>query len=219
MSYITKNHWNEFYKKQKGLNENSTFSMFVFEKIKANKSNYILVDIGCGTGKDSFYFASKGMKVIGIDGSEEVIKINKGKVNPLNYVDFKCVDLSDENEVNQLFEFVNEIAQLENKHVLIYNRFFLHAIPDEVEEVIFTGININLKKPYIIMSEFRTKEDEMLHKIYNDHFRRYVDTNELLNRVLRFNWSVEFLMKERGLSIYKDEDPFLARLILSKNNC
>ena len=139
-------------------------------------------------GKDSFYFAKKGFKVIGIDGSEEVIKINKNKIEKHslfnNNLTFNCVDLSNQNEVQQLMTKVNEIAKKESKNILIYTRFFLHAITEDVENLIFESIFNILKVPFEVASEFRTKEDEELDKIFNNHYRRYVDTDFLFNKAI-----------------------------------
>ncbi|MER2121804.1 MAG: class I SAM-dependent methyltransferase [Solibacillus sp.] len=216
MSYINKKYWNDFYKIQRNLNENSTFSEFVFEKIENNSKKYLIVDLGCGTGKDSFYFSAKGISVVGIDGAEEVIKINKDKISgsKKNLIDFKCVDLSNKAEVRQILKGLNELAKNSSKEIILYNRFFLHAIPEEVEDMLFSEIEKNISVPYFIMAEFRTKEDEKLEKTYNNHYRRYIDTDLFLKKVLDLEWSVWELLKGRGLSIYKSEDPYLGRMII-----
>lgn len=57
-----------------------------------------ILDIGCGTGTDANYIASKGFEVIGIDLSEEMLNIAKKK---FPHIDFRIADmrkLSFENE-------------------------------------------------------------------------------------------------------------------------
>ncbi len=221
MSYINKQYWEQFYKNNVGLNEASTFSEFILNKVSASVAENIIIDLGCGTGKDTFNFAKNGFEVVGIDGSEEVIKINNSKTSDEHLsskkIGFYCVDLSNANQVALLMSELNTRATLSGKKIIFYNRFFLHAIPEEVESLILQSILTNITAPFSIMAEFRTKEDEDLDKVYNDHYRRYVDTDYLLDKMLKLKFSVKGFSKGRGYSIYKNEDPYLARLIVEKN--
>lgn len=55
---------------------------FLFQLIKKYKKKTIL-DVGCGSGLHSLYFAKKGFKVTGIDFSREMIK--QAKINCKSY--------------------------------------------------------------------------------------------------------------------------------------
>ncbi|EAZ84848.1 class I SAM-dependent methyltransferase [Lysinibacillus fusiformis] len=221
MNYINKQYWEKFYKKRVNLTESSTFSEFIFRKKERMIKNTILIDLGCGTGNDTFYFAKNGFEVIGIDGSEEVIKNNnitlKKYLNTNNKVHFDCVDLSNENEVQKLMVKLNEISMSQEKDILFYTRFFLHAITDETENLIFESILENIQIPCEIVSEFRTKEDEELDKVFDNHYRRYIDTDLLITKLINLGFSIQEFSKGRGLSIYKNENPFLARMAIKKN--
>jgi hypothetical protein len=64
-------YWSDFYTKQRALvpEEPSTFASFVASKWLSNEpalSGLTLVDLGCGTARDSRYFASLGLKIIGV---------------------------------------------------------------------------------------------------------------------------------------------------------
>ncbi|AHN20581.1 hypothetical protein T479_03300 [Lysinibacillus varians] len=220
MSYINKQYWEDFYKDRVDLTESSTFSDFILKKREQNIKNVILIDLGCGTGKDTFYFAKNGFDVIGIDGSEEVIKINNDimkKHFDTNNIYFACVDLSDVNEVQKLMAKFNDISISQEKEILFYTRFFLHAITEETENLIFQSILANIQIPCEIVAEFRTKEDEELDKVFDDHYRRYIDTDLLITKLIKLGFSIQEFSKGRGFSIYKNENPFLARIILKKN--
>ncbi|MFJ7663183.1 class I SAM-dependent methyltransferase [Lysinibacillus sp. NPDC097162] len=221
MSYINKQYWEEFYKDRADLTESSNFSEFIFKKNEQSIKNKILIDLGCGTGKDTFYFAKNGFEVIGIDGSEEVIKINNNIMdkhfNANKNIYFACVDLSDVNEVQKLMSKFNEISTSQDKGILFYTRFFLHAITEETENLILESILENIQTSCEIVAEFRTKEDEELDKVFNDHYRRYIDTDLLITKLIKLGFSIQEFSKGRGFSIYKNENPYLARIILKKN--
>ena len=69
------NYWNNFYGDKKKFGE-SSFARFVLKKIK-NKKNFKIIDIGCGNGRDSFFFSKKKFNVTGVDISSRAIKRNK----------------------------------------------------------------------------------------------------------------------------------------------
>ncbi len=56
---------NEFYKK---------FESYLLPSAK-------ILDLGCGSGRDILYFKNKGYDVVGIDNSEELIKLSKKYLN------------------------------------------------------------------------------------------------------------------------------------------
>lgn len=221
MTYINKQYWDEFYKNRVDLTEASPFSEFILKKFEHTISDIILIDLGCGTGKDTFNFAKTGFEVIGIDGSKEVIRINKEIINKnfwgSNKIKFECIDLSNINEVDKLMKKLNEIAMFKEKKIIFYTRFFLHAITEEVENIILESILNNIHIPYEIVAEFRTKEDEELDKVFDNHYRRYVDTDLLIAKLIKLGFSIKEFSKGRGFSIYKNENPYLARIIIKNN--
>ncbi|MGE7672170.1 class I SAM-dependent methyltransferase [Lysinibacillus sp. NPDC094403] len=211
--YKNEAYWNDFYSENKELRNASKFCQSNYLSIY-NPEDYLVLELGCGNGADSFFFANKGFEVIAVDGSNTAITNNKALSN--NFVNFIWENLSDEKAVKNLFSFVNEKAIQDKKKVLIYTRFFLHAIPDEVEDLLFSTIINELKVPFNFVSEFRVKEDKDLYKIYDNHYRRYVDTNKLIKKIIQIGYEIVKFEKSRGLSPYKNEDPFIARFTLQK---
>ena len=63
------------------------------------KSNSKILDLGCGTGRDSKYFISKGYDVTSIDGSSEMCKIAtnllKKEVEQINFLDIDYKNVFD----------------------------------------------------------------------------------------------------------------------------
>ena len=79
-SYLNKIKYylNSYYYKKETNKKSSNFSKFVLKKLKKNKT---LIDIGCGDGRDSFFFSKKKIKTLGIDISKQVIENNNLIVN------------------------------------------------------------------------------------------------------------------------------------------
>ncbi|MGE7914524.1 class I SAM-dependent methyltransferase [Lysinibacillus xylanilyticus] len=211
--YKNRNYWNEFYSEKNSNIESSSFSRSDFV-VGYSPEEYLILELGCGEGADSRYFASRGFEVIGVDGSEAVIAKNKEKTFP--NLSFKCVNLSEKEELARLLMDVNDKLQKNNKKLLLYTRFFFHAITEQVESLIIESLLKVIKQDFDLISEFRTKEDYQLYKVHNNHYRRYIDTNIFIKNMLENHFSIYRLVKGQGLSVYHGEDPYLCRIILKK---
>jgi len=56
----------------------------------------LLLDVGCGSGQDAFYYAKKGAKVSGVDISAEEIKIAKTNLKKTDYeINFQKGDMNE----------------------------------------------------------------------------------------------------------------------------
>ena len=99
-----------------------------------------ILDLGCGVGRDSAYFAKSGHKVVATDLSEEVIEQNKKYFSGLE-IDFRVSDLSG----NYPFE--------ENSFDLVYAYLSLHYFNDETTKKIIKEIH-RVTKPegYLVFS-------------------------------------------------------------------
>ena len=101
-----------------------------------NKGDYIL-DFGCGSGRDTKYFAKQGMKVEGIDGSLELCKIAS------DYTGMKIK--------NMFFKDLNE----ENKYDGIWAcSSILHLSKNELK-LVFQKMSKALKNNGIIYTSFK----------------------------------------------------------------
>lgn len=208
-------YWNNFYKNNRNFSE----STFCAETLKKFQQDTIIVDVGCGSGRDSFSFASKGFDVFGIDGSHEAIGENNKRANELSLkgeVVFSKVDLSDRIALQELFSTVLERSEASKKKIVLYLRFLLHAIDDKTEQVLLDTIGECFPVGTSFVAEFRSAEDAKRSKVYDDHYRRFVETDKLLIELMKRNFSIKEFYKGTGLSIYKDEDPFLARVLAEK---
>ena len=67
-------HWDEYYKKDNAPSFPSPFSEYVTNKLSTEQN---ILEIGCGNGRDSKFFSSKGHHVTGLDRSGTAKKLCK----------------------------------------------------------------------------------------------------------------------------------------------
>lgn len=212
---INSEHWESFYANNRNLSE----STFCTEIRREFEEGFIVVDIGCGSGRDSFSFAAAGLDVYALDRSYEAIKANKQLAEEramIGKLSFEQMDLSDAKKLNHFFDKVVKQADLQEKKIVFYLRFLLHAIDEQTEKVLLDTLTESIPSGSFFAAEFRTLEDEEKSKIYDDHYRRFICTDKFLKNMKDRGFSIKEFYKGTGLSIYKEEDPFLARVIAEK---
>ncbi len=92
LDYYNKNAQN-FYKDTVGCK----FNLIQDKFITYLKINSKILDLGCGSGRDSKYFISKGFEVCAVDGSQELCKIAKDLINKdVLCKDFRDIDFNEE---------------------------------------------------------------------------------------------------------------------------
>ena len=64
--------------------------------------------------------------------------------------------------------------------------------------------------------EFRSKEDAELDKTFGNHYRRFVDTDKFVKSMTDKGFKSLYGITGQGMAKYKDEDPFVSRLIFEK---
>jgi len=212
---MTNKYWNTFYNKNDLINYPSNFAKYVYNKYLINKKINLL-DIGCGNGRDSFFFAKKKISVTAIDSSSNIIKKNTFLSKRNNNLNFKLLNIQNK-KINKLGKFDT-----------IYSRFFLHTINNKIEKNFFDLIILLSKKnKTLVMLEFRTIKDEMLtygrkisqNENFTDHYRRFIETDKLINKIkLLDKFKILYNLERRGLSKFKKDNPTVARIILKRNN-
>lgn len=209
------NYWEKFYKKKNIIFKPSNFARFLTNK-KIIKKNSVIIDLGCGDGRDTFYFSKKAKKVFALDKSKIIIKKNKElsiKMKVKN-ISFQRIDLNE----NFLFKKLNDI-----KFSILYARFFIHAINEKLENKLINIITL-LPKKFLIILEFRTIKDKLMDKgkkiskfeRITDHYRRFIHVKNFLNKFN--NKKIRIFYKKEGLNLskFKKDNPHICRLILVK---
>ena len=205
MSYF----WNNFYKNKKSRLNPSNFAKYCVKNFfTRNKS---ILDIGCGNGRDSFYFKKKKLIVTGVDKSKVIIEQNLSK-NIYKDINFIAKDINDRS--------FNKIG----KFHFIYARFFLHTIDKKSEKKLFNNfVKIGYKKKTKVFLEFRTIKDPLKkrgrkissNETFTDHYRRFIEVESLIKKLKKMkNLKIINVIEKKGLARFGNENPVVCRLIL-----
>lgn len=206
-------YWNGYYKeKEYKAVIPSQFATFSIQEF-GNKENTIVFDLGCGDGRDSYFFNQYGFHTIGIDGSVEAI--NKCKENAKNeQLDFLCFDIED----TLLYSSIKDIITSQNKRVIFYSRFFLHAINEKQQNILITNLKKIMSKDSLCFFEFRTNKDEFQEKVTSTHYRRYISPINFATEVTKIGLDVSYFVEGFGYAKYKQDDAHVARFVLKSSD-
>ena len=201
-----KNYWNKYYKLKLTPLAASSFAKYCWNNyLKKNRS---ILEIGCGNGRDSFFFNKKNLKVTALDKSTSVIKKNIVKNKKINFIN---IDITSK----KLF--------LIGKFDFIYARFFLHAINFKSQNKLFKGLRkLSTSKNTLIMFEFRTIKDPLFlkgrkiskYERLTYHYRRFIDKDILCSYLKKNRFKIIKVVEKKGLAKYKKDNPVVCRLII-----
>lgn len=206
------NFWNKFYKKKLAVNKPSNFALFVKKFLKKYSST--IIDIGCGNGRDLFYFKKNKFDIIGIDLSKDAVSLIKKKL--INKKDKKKIYHAD---------FVNfDYSKIIKNKFSIYSRFTWHSINEKSENTLLKKLIKNSNFEYIFI-ETRSDKDGLCgigkeiskNEFITDHYRRFINKNSLVKKIKK-NFEIIYLKESTGFSIFKKENPCLIRLIAKRKS-
>lgn len=190
-------YWNNYYASKATMTESkvepSLFARSMFQRYMESEKN--LIELGCGNGRDSLYFAQNGLNVTGIDASQIAIEELRKKFSLDN-----CVFICD--------DFVSAESIYQIQYDYCYSRFTLHAINEYQETQILKKAYEMLKENGYLFIEARSIHDkkfgvgQAVEKnafICDGHYRRFIDLTELLSKLK----CIGFVIKE-----YAESDQF-----------
>lgn len=163
----------------------------IFLSYLSNNSH--ILDLGCGTGRDSKYFIDKGYQVTSIDGSIEMCKVAENLLNrEVKQINFLDINYKDE------FDGIFACASL------------LHLSPEDLLTVL-KKISTALKQNGILYTCFKYGESTRI-----DNGRFYNDmTEEKFNNLLK-NIEELKLLKTWITEQYKSDTKFINFVIRKK---
>ena len=172
-----------------------------------------LVDVGCGNGRDTRFFADLGYDVTGLDlvpnASRRVLKELEPDRRP-EVLSFNLESLRQTLAAGARASFSPE-------PVTVYGRFLLHALSDRARQHFWRYTSMALRSGGRCYLEFRTDKDTFRRKAFGEHYRRYLDPDLVVGEATAAGARVLHLEQARGLSPFEDENPYLCRMILEWN--
>ena len=193
---IRKKYWDSFYATHNIINP-TPFAVFCSNYLKKNST---LCDLGCGNGRDSIFFSEICNKVIAIDYSpkaiEQIMSYNKKNIDAI------CTNM----------------AQLNLKNIdAIYSRFSIHSITEEEENEVMAWIKKSINPGGMFFIEARSDKNKN-EKFYikEAHYRRFINLNEIKNKIQKIGFQIDYCKEDIGLAKFKTEDPLIIRIIARK---
>lgn len=201
-----KDYWEKYYENNPNPVEASTFAKFCEGFISDNKT---FIELGCGNGRDSVFFAEKNLIVTAVDQVEKEIEYLNKKFGSDN-----------------LTFVANDFSKLgsDNGYDYIYSRFTLHSVDSEAETRVLNWIKDNLNNNGLFFLEVRSINDPMFKKgeklsdneNMTSHYRRYLDFENTIDKLEKIGLKIVYKLESQGLSVYKDDDPMLIRIVAKK---
>lgn len=201
-------YWNQYYQNKICSTEPSPFEKYVSTLVDAGKT---MVDLGCGNGRDTIYFAGRGMKMTAIDLSDSAISILKQQSIP--NTEFICAD------------FVNQPDPHGNGYDYAYSRFTIHSINQTQERVLLRSIFGALRHGGKFFIEVRSIHDPLFGRgealernafFYDNHYRRFIVLDELKTGLQEFGFQIEYAQEKTGFAPYGNDDPPVIRIVAKK---
>jgi len=206
-----KTYWENYYAKQNAELKPSLFARYVLENvIKEHKS---IIELGCGNGRDAIFFANENLEVYAVDQVFDEVKFLKNRYFHLKNCTFECADFTNlDNSRN--FD-------------IVYSRFTLHSIAEYQEEKVVQWAFQNLSPNGKFCIEVRGQKNEIFGKgslvesqpnafIYNDHYRRFLNFDVFVNKLIVVGFVIDFAAEEKGFAPFQGENETFIRIIATK---
>jgi tellurite methyltransferase len=208
-----KEYWEHFYDQHQAVEFPSPFAVFCTENFLGGESR--ILELGSGNGRDSLFFSENGHTVVAVDHSAAGVALSRQSAingSSPGSTEFKEGD------------FTRLDAQAIGEVDTVYSRFSLHAIDASAEQRVIDFAWETLSPGGLFLIEARTVNDPLHgegtrvgpHEYVTDHYRRYLDAQELLSRLQVRGFRLVFFRESSGLAVFKDQDPVVVRLALAR---
>jgi SAM-dependent methyltransferase len=178
----------------------------------------VVVDVGCGDGRDTCAFAAAGYrKVTGLDRSHVAIREARRRAEHSSRHQAPRFEVCDAGDPVRLRAALRE-ARDGTAPMVVYLRFFLHSVTADVQDVLLDAVADCSRPGDCVAAEFRTEKDAVNYKVHGNHYRRF-QNGPAFGRMLRDVHGFLPLLEQEGtgFSPYGSEDPHLYRVIARRN--
>ncbi|GAB2469960.1 hypothetical protein GCM10027265_18820 [Jatrophihabitans fulvus] len=204
-----RSHWFPFYNSAKSKSVPTEPSAFARTVAEAEKPGTLILDIGCGTGRDSIWFSKNGFDAIGMDYAPSAVRSATEAAEAQGAsATFKVLNLLDMRQVLGR----GAVAAHDPRDKAVYGRFLLHALTPEGRRNLWRFGGLALAGGGRFHLEFRTgKHDEGYE--FGDHYRDLVAPEVVISEIEAAGGRVDHHEVGYGFAVYKDEDPYVCRMV------
>ena len=205
------NYWEQYYLKQNAEMMPSLFAHHVVDLLKDKHAE--IVELGCGNGRDSIFFAQNGHYVDAIDQCYHEICFLMDKYQYIDNLDFRCDDFTD---------------MVDDKpYDVVYSRFTLHSISREQEKRTLDWAFRNLNENGLLCIEVRGQRNEIYKMgeaveneedayIYNNHYRRFLNFDNLCDELKEIGFSLDFAAEDKNFAPFNGQNETYIRVLARK---
>ena len=199
-------YWDKYYSGNNAPKPPSDFAKFALEYMQPTR---MLIDLGCGNGRDSIYFGHCGLKVTAVDSSKGAIE-SFDKSTPV----FAICD-----------DFVTTKALMCIDYDYCYARWSIHAIKQIQQDELLPNIYRSLKEKGLLFIEARTINDTKYgqgeplgeHEYFCDnHYRRFIDPDKLTDQLKSIGFGIVYREESDIFSVVSGDAPTLIRIVAQK---
>jgi len=205
----TLGYWDSFYAARRSADvptEPSAFARWVDGRLAGPQS---VAELGFGNARDTFWLAGRGHTMIAFDGASSAVEHAVTRAEGTNQPSFACLDLTDDAAVREAAAAAGDVG-------VVYARFLLHSLPDPGRANVFAFAASALRAGGELYLEFRTGKDAHAEHLFgDDHFRVYLDADDVAAEIEAVGGTIDHLEQGHGLAVYKSEDPHVARIVAS----
>jgi SAM-dependent methyltransferase len=211
---LYRDYWDQFYAKpHPELQDPSPFARFCLAHTAGDS---VLVELGCGNGRDALFFARNGLTVTAYDQSTTAIERLRGVASSSDvwvvaprFIVKRFEDLVDDGRCD-----------------VVYSRFTLHTVDAPVASQTLRWAFRNLRPAGQIFIEARTVKDDLYARgepagrdafIHDGHYRRFIRTEELSAELEDIGFVVDELVEADGLATFGADDPVVVRAVASRS--
>ena len=194
-------YWSNFYSNSKELPfEPSNFSRYALQFLQdrlGKKSQIHILDMGCGNGRDAYFFSSRGYKVTGLDPASQI-------------------------ETDK-FQFIKKnVFELElTGFDVYYLRFVIHTLKESDCDQLFAQLSL-LPSEALIMFETRSTKNLTNEEKSETFFRspiglehfRMLYSKKYINEKISDNFTILESSDSSDVAVFKAENPFCLRYII-----
>ena len=209
MLFDDKEYWCAYYDEHITKNNLKPSPFAIFLTDNCYIKNKKIVELGCGNGRDSIFFAKHEAMVTAIDQCS----------NTTSKLDLVANITGMEADFTELSS--NEFGEID----VVYSRFTMHSIDEKGEDRVFRWAFDVLKSGGLFCIEARTLKDPLCGKgiskgeniwYFNGHHRRFLDASVFKNKLIELGFKIELFIEDSGLAKHVKEDPIVLRVIAKK---